>query len=85
VPGKRRMDRLEQSGVISGYTAIIDHAALGLPLEAFCELRFAGTTLVDEIASIGDGIPEVLAVFTMAGDPDALAWIRVRDIADRAA
>lgn len=79
---KRRMDRLEEAGVISGYTAIVNHAALGRPLEAFCELRFGGTILVDEIAGIGDGIPEVLAIFTMAGDPDALAWIRVRDVAD---
>jgi Lrp/AsnC family transcriptional regulator, leucine-responsive regulatory protein len=79
---KRRIDRLEESGVITGYTALVDHAALGRPLEAFCELRFSGTTLVDDIAGIGDGIPEVHAVFTMAGDPDALAWIRVRDVAD---
>ena len=25
-------------------------------------------------------MPEVVAVFTVAGDPDALAWIRVRDV-----
>ena len=37
---------------------------------------------MDEIASIGDGIPEVLAVFTLAGDPDALAWLRVADVRD---
>lgn len=79
---KRRIDRLERNGVITGYTALVDHAALGRPLEAFCELRFSGTTRVGDIASIGQGIPEVHAVFTMAGDPDALVWIRVRDVSD---
>jgi Lrp/AsnC family leucine-responsive transcriptional regulator len=79
---KRRMDRLERIGVITGYTVLVDHAALGRPLEAFCELRFNGTTRVDDIAGIGQGIPEVHAVFTMAGDPDALVWIRVRDVTD---
>lgn len=79
---KRRMDRLEASGVVKGYTAVVDHALLGRPIEAFTELRFSGDARVDEIASIGDGIPEVLAVFTMAGDPDALAWLRVADVRD---
>jgi Lrp/AsnC family leucine-responsive transcriptional regulator len=77
---KRRIDRLEAAGVILGYTTRVDHAKLGRPLEAFTELRFSGDARVDAIASIGDGIPEVEAVFTIAGDPDALAWIRVSDV-----
>jgi Lrp/AsnC family leucine-responsive transcriptional regulator len=79
---KRRVDRLEASGVITGYTALVDHAKLGQPLEAFVELRFAGTTKVDDISSIGSGIPEVEAIYTTAGDPDALGHVRVRDVAD---
>jgi len=79
---KRRVDRLEAAGVIRGYTTVVDHALLGRPLEAFAELRFSGNARVDAIASIGDGIPEVEAVFTIAGDPDALVWIRVRDVQD---
>lgn len=79
---KRRIDRLERLEVILGYTVRVDHAKLGSPLEAFTELRFAGTTPVDEIAGIAEDIPEVQAVFTTAGDPDALVWIRVRDVAD---
>jgi Lrp/AsnC family leucine-responsive transcriptional regulator len=79
---KRRLDRLEQLKVIIGYTARVDHAKLGRPLEAFTELRFVGSTPVDQIARIAEDIPEVQAVFTTAGDPDALAWIRVKDVAD---
>jgi Lrp/AsnC family leucine-responsive transcriptional regulator len=79
---KRRIDRLERDGVITGYTVLLDHAKLGQPLQAFTELRFAGNSPVDQIAAIADGIPEVQTVFTTAGDPDALAWIRVRDVED---
>lgn len=79
---KRRVDRLERAGVIVGYTALVDHALLGRPLQAFTELRFAGNLPVDQIAHIADGIPEVQTIFTTAGDPDALAWIRVRDVDD---
>jgi Lrp/AsnC family transcriptional regulator, leucine-responsive regulatory protein len=77
---KRRIDRLEAAGVILGYTTRVDHAKLGRPLEAFTELRFSGDTPVDKIAGIADNIEEVQAVFTIAGDPDALAWIRVSDV-----
>jgi Lrp/AsnC family transcriptional regulator, leucine-responsive regulatory protein len=79
---KRRIDRLHERGVIIGYTAIVDHGKLGLPLQAFSELRFDGTAGVDEIASIANEIPEVEAVYTTAGDPDALALLRVRDVED---
>jgi Lrp/AsnC family leucine-responsive transcriptional regulator len=79
---KRRIDRLEALGVITGYTAILDQSKLGRPLEAFTELRFVGTTRVEEIAGIAHDLPEVQAVFTTAGDPDALVWIRVKDVKD---
>ena len=79
---KRRVSRLEDQGVIRGYTLELDHAKLGRPLDAFTELRFAGSTSVDAIAAIATEIPEVETVFTIAGDPDALVWIRVRDVAE---
>ena len=79
---KRRVDRLEATGVIRGYTALVDHAYLGQAVEAFAELRFAGSTRVDDIEEIAHDVPEVHAIFTVAGDPDALAWIRVSDVQD---
>jgi Lrp/AsnC family leucine-responsive transcriptional regulator len=77
---KRRIDRLEESGVIRGYTTLVDHSYLGQSIEAFAELRFAGSTRVDDIEDIALDVPEVHAIFTVAGDPDALAWIRVSDV-----
>jgi len=77
---KRRVDRLERSGVIRGYTALVNHEYLGQSVEAFAELRFAGSTRVDDIEEIALDVPEVHAIFTVAGDPDALAWIRVSDV-----
>lgn len=79
---KRRLARLEDLGVITGYTAHVDHAKLGRPIEAFTELRFAGSTKVADIAGVAKGLPEVDAVHTIAGDPDALVHLRVRDVAD---
>jgi Lrp/AsnC family leucine-responsive transcriptional regulator len=78
---KRRVDRLRETGVITGFTAQVDHAKLGSGVEAFIELRFLGTTRVDEIVRSVSTIPEVQAVFTLAGDPDALVQLQVRDLA----
>ncbi|MGW6457213.1 Lrp/AsnC family transcriptional regulator [Streptomyces sp. NPDC055078] len=79
-PVKRRVDRLERAGVIAGYTAILDHSRLGDSLEAFTELRFAGDTNVEAIASAVINLPEVVEVFTVAGDPDALVRVRVGSV-----
>lgn len=77
---KRRIDRLEEAGVISGYTIRVDHALLGRPLEAFIELRFDGSTSVDQMIDLASDTPEVEAIFTIAGDPDSLVLLRVENV-----
>jgi DNA-binding Lrp family transcriptional regulator len=77
---KRRIDRLQEAGVIVGFTVQIDHAKLGWSVEAFTQLHFFGTTSVDEIVQTTTRMPEAQAVFTIAGEPDALVWLRVRDM-----
>jgi Lrp/AsnC family transcriptional regulator, leucine-responsive regulatory protein len=79
-PVKRRIDRLRNSGVIAGYTVVLDHAMIGPSIDAFTELRFAGDADIDEILRAVAEIPEIQDVFTMAGDPDALLRIRVDDV-----
>jgi DNA-binding Lrp family transcriptional regulator len=77
---KRRIDRLERIGVITGYRAIVDHARLGATIEAFSELRFDGMTQVADIDRSFAHLPELVESFTIAGDPDALVRLRVRDL-----
>jgi DNA-binding Lrp family transcriptional regulator len=77
---KRRIDRLEYLGIITGYTATIDYAKLGNAIQAFVELRFNGSTKVGDIDRTVADVPEVVEAFTTAGDPDALARIRVNDL-----
>lgn len=77
---KRRVDRLQETGVITGFTVQVDHAKLGWHVEAFTELRYSGTTRIGDIVGTASKVPEVQAVYTIAGDPDALVQVRVRDI-----
>ena len=77
---KRRIARLERAGLIRGYAAVLDHGLLAENIEAFIELRFAPGTQVADIDTAVTDLPEVVESFTLAGDPDALVRVRVRDL-----
>lgn len=79
-PVRRRIDRLERLGVIAGYTVVLDHSRMGPTMEAFTELRLAGAADVEEVLAAVRRVPEVAAVYTTAGDPDALVHVRVDDV-----
>lgn len=76
----RRVDRLERTGVIAGYTVVLDDGIAGRSLQAFTEVRFAGTANMEEIRATAAEMSEVRAVFATAGDPDALVWLEVPDV-----
>jgi len=81
-PVRRRIDRLEATGVIQGYTVRIDQAKVGSELEAVVELRVVGDMDLETILAFASQIPEVNEVLTIAGDPDALVRVRVDNIHD---
>jgi DNA-binding Lrp family transcriptional regulator len=77
---KRRVDRLRHDGVITGYAAVVDPAALGWTTEAFIELYCTGATSPEEIYASVRPHPEVVAAYTITGDASALVHLRTRDI-----
>jgi DNA-binding Lrp family transcriptional regulator len=76
---KRRVDRLEAAGVIRGYSATLDHSALGWTTHAvvslFCEGRMSGTEILATCARH----PEVSAAYTVAGEASAILHLHARD------
>jgi Lrp/AsnC family leucine-responsive transcriptional regulator len=79
---KRRVDRMRDSGAIRGFTAILDHAALGASTEALVELFFAPGTQLDAVAEKLAGYPEVLEAWSVTGEADAIARVRTADNTD---
>ena len=79
---KRRVDRLEASGVITGYTAVVDPEVLGAGTEAFVELWCRNRTSPTEILLMVRDEPRVIAAYTVSGDADALLHLRTADIAE---
>jgi DNA-binding Lrp family transcriptional regulator len=79
---KRRIDRLEATGVIVGYAAIVDPAALGAQTDAFVELYCRDRTSPKDILAAVTQVPEVLSAFTVSGDADALLRVRTAGMAE---
>ncbi|WP_229399142.1 Lrp/AsnC family transcriptional regulator [Micromonospora okii] len=77
---KRRVDRLRAAGVIKGFTAVVDPAAVGWTTEAFVELFCAGRTTPAQIGVAVRRHPEVVGAYTVSGEADALVHLRAADI-----
>jgi len=74
----RRLARLESTGVIKGYVAVVDENRTGA-LEAFVEIRLAGAVDSDQMEELARAIPEISEFYNVAGDPDLLVRLRVTD------
>ena len=77
---KRRVDRLRSSGVIKGFTTVIEPAAVGWATEAFVELFCTGRTTPAQITVAVRRHPEVVGAYTVSGQADALVHLRAADI-----
>ena len=79
---KRRVDRLRESGALEGFTAVVDHGALGWDTEALVELFYQPGTTLDEVARTLRGHPEVVEAWSVTGEADAIARVRTEDNTD---
>lgn len=79
---KRRVDRLRAEGALEGFTAIVDHGALGWGTEALIELFYESGTTLDKVAQTLRGHPEVVEAWSVTGEADAIARVRTQDNAD---
>jgi Lrp/AsnC family transcriptional regulator, leucine-responsive regulatory protein len=76
---KRRIDRLRASGALEGFTAVIDHGAMGWNTEALVELFFQAGTTLDRVAGTLREHPEVVEAWSVTGEADAIARVRTAD------
>jgi DNA-binding Lrp family transcriptional regulator len=79
---KRRIDRLEQDGVILGYTTIVDPPAFGWHAEAFVDLFCEGTMPGEAIKRAVQRESGVVSAHTVAGEASALLHVMAQDTKD---
>jgi DNA-binding Lrp family transcriptional regulator len=86
-PCHRRLRELERSGVITGYRALVDPAAVGMGFEALVQATLergdAATVAAFETAIAA--LPQVRHAERLFGDPDYLLRVAARDLDDFAA
>lgn len=79
---KRRVDRLRERGALQGFTAVVDHGALGWDTEALVELFYEAGTTLDRVAATLHEHPEVVEAWSVTGEADAIARVRTQDNTD---
>ncbi|GAB2477290.1 Lrp/AsnC family transcriptional regulator [Jatrophihabitans fulvus] len=72
-----RVRRLESSGVIRNYTAVVDPEALGLPLAALVAITPLDPAQPDDAPERLAGLSEIEACHSVAGDDAYVLFVRV--------
>ncbi len=78
-----RVRRLEATGVVSGYRAILDLTRVGAHLEVFADITLEGLSQSDKEAfeQAVRAAPEVVSADAVGGDRDYVLRFLVRDLA----
>ena len=78
----RRRQRLEASGVIAGYGARLDAAAIGLSVQAFVQVQLAAHSreAARDFARLIETQPQIVAAWTLTGEADYLLRVYCRDL-----
>lgn len=79
---KRRVDHLRSTGALRGFTAILDYQSRGWTIEALVHLYYAAGSMREEAADDLRSRPEIIEVWMVTGEADAIAHVRARDGAD---
>jgi Lrp/AsnC family leucine-responsive transcriptional regulator len=80
----RRLQRLEGDGVIAGYAALVEPAAVGLGLQAFVRVQLAkheSAAIEQFVQQVGEW-EQVISCYALTGDMDYLLQVYVADLAD---
>ncbi len=82
-PCLRRVQRLEADGVIRGYHADLDPAAVGQGFEVLIEIELTDFSResVDVFETTMSAHPEVIELYRLFGSPDYFARVAVADLA----
>ncbi|MFD9894201.1 Lrp/AsnC family transcriptional regulator [Amycolatopsis sp. NPDC059027] len=75
-----RVGKLEASGVITGYHAMVDPNAVGLGVTALVGIHPTDTATDDDVADALGGLDEVESCYAVAGDEAFVVKVRVSTV-----
>jgi len=77
---KRRVDRMRENDVVTGFTTTVRPAALGWRTEAYVEVYCDSAAPPRRLAEVVRSYPEITAAMTVTGGADALLHVMARDV-----
>ena len=80
----RRIRGLEEKGVLGNTVRLVDPAAVGRPMDAFCQVRMKSQNARarQEFQRAMELEPTIVEIYSISGEWDYLLHLLVRDIAD---
>lgn len=73
----QRVRKLEQDSVITGYAAVLDPEAIGLPMTAFVSIKPFEPAAPDDVPQRLEHINEIEACHSVAGEENYILKVRV--------
>jgi len=82
-PCLRRIRQMEEAGIISGYSAVVDQTTVGLPVSVFISIKLERQRAeeLDRFGAAIAGWPEVMECYLMTGQFDFLLRVVCADLA----
>jgi Lrp/AsnC family transcriptional regulator, leucine-responsive regulatory protein len=77
-----RVGKLESSGVITGYHAVVDPSAVGLGVTALIGIHPTDVADDEDVAVSLAGLPEVESCYRVAGEESFVVKVRVATVDD---
>lgn len=80
----RRVQRLQEQGIIAGYAMLLNQDRVGLPTNVFVEVSLYSQAedRLDAFETAVREVPAVMECYLMAGDADYLLRVAVADVPD---
>ena len=80
----RRVAQLEKAGIIDGYRAQLNASKMGHDVLVLVQITLEGQSadMLAEFEAAAANIPQVLAVFLIAGESDYILRVAARDVGD---
>jgi DNA-binding Lrp family transcriptional regulator len=77
---QRRLREMERAGVIRGYRAEVDGAAIGVGFEVILFVTLHGLDQLDDFDAAVDALPNVVQAQRLFGQPDVLIRVVTEDL-----
>lgn len=75
-----RLQRLERRGAITGYRALVDWEAIGLPVSAFVAVTLRDYSHQEQLPELLRGLEGVVSCYSIAGAPSYLLRVRTASL-----